>query len=148
MSTQAQPRHVTRLGKVNKYVIALGIIKLGTVLSRLSIGTSWFQIGVESYKPQFLENPKIMKASAGPSQISYSTLKTHLHSYEAHVPEKIHGLEEIRLREVPETLDQRKKDSNAFLEKTEVTALVEWKLFVFPSCSQTKNVQALTSEIY
>ena len=95
-----------------------------------------------------LENTKTMKVSDSPSQINYSTFQLHLHSYEAHVPEKIHGLEEIRLKEIPETLDQRKKDSDAFLEKTEVTALVEWKLFVFPICSQTTNVQALTSDIH
>lgn len=69
-----------------------------------------------------------MKASDSPSQIGCSAFHTHLHSYAAHVPEKIHGLEEIRLREIPEALNQRKKDSDSFLEKTEVTALVEWKL--------------------
>ena len=71
-----------------------------------------------------------MKSSDGPSQINHSTFQSHLHRYEAHVPEKIHGLEEIRLREVPETLDQRRKDGSAFLEKTEVVALVDWKLCV------------------
>lgn len=73
-----------------------------------------------------------MNASDSSSQISCLTFQNHLHSYEAHVPEKIYGLEEIRFRELPETLEQRKKAGGAFLEKTEVTTLVEWKLCVAP----------------
>lgn len=72
-----------------------------------------------------------MKAADRPSQISSDTLHTHLLSYDSHVPEKIHELEEIRLKEVPDTLNQRKMDGETFLEKAEVTALVEWKLCVF-----------------
>ena len=71
-----------------------------------------------------------MKATDSPKEISLETLRTHLNSYDSHVPEKIQGLEEIRLRTIPETLAQRKKDGKAFLEKAEVISLVEWKLYV------------------
>ena len=73
-----------------------------------------------------------MNASDSSAQISYSSFQSHLHGYEARVPEKIHGLEETRFKELPRTLDQRKKAGEAFLEKTEVMALVEWKLCVAP----------------
>lgn len=69
-----------------------------------------------------------MKATDSPSRISLDTLHAHLLSYESHVPDKTRGLEELRLSTIPETLVQRKKDGEAFLEKTEVTSLVEWKL--------------------
>ncbi len=70
-----------------------------------------------------------MKPEDTASQISYSKLKTHLDAYPDYVPEKIQALTEMRLREVPETLAQRAQTGAAYLEKTEVTALVEWKLY-------------------
>lgn len=72
-----------------------------------------------------------MKATDSPSQISLDRLHTLLTSYDSYVPDKIRGLEELRLRTIPETLTQRKKDGELYLEKTEVTSLVEWKLCVF-----------------
>ncbi|KAK3175298.1 hypothetical protein OEA41_002545 [Lepraria neglecta] len=69
-----------------------------------------------------------MKDTDSPTKITLKSLQTHLQSYESHVPEKIQGLESLRLNEIPEILAQRKKDGDAFLEKTEVTSLVEWKL--------------------
>ncbi|KAL9065791.1 MAG: hypothetical protein Q9161_008016 [Pseudevernia consocians] len=69
-----------------------------------------------------------MKAADSSSQITLDTLHTHLLSYDSHVPDKIQGLEELRLSTIPENLVQRKKDGEPFLEKTEVTSLVEWKL--------------------
>ncbi|CAD6563621.1 MAG: hypothetical protein ASARMPRED_000094 [Alectoria sarmentosa] len=69
-----------------------------------------------------------MRATDRPAEINLSTLHAHLLSYHSHVPEKIQGLEELRLNTLPETLLQRKKDGGSFLEKTEVTSLVEWKL--------------------
>lgn len=77
-----------------------------------------------------------MKSTDSPSEVTSKTLQSHLLLYDSHVPGKIQGLEEIRLKQVPETLDQRKRDGEAFLEKAEVTALVEWKLFV-PSSTYT-----------
>ena len=41
---------------------------------------------------------------------------------------QLSDLEELRLSTIPQTLAQRKGDGNAFLEKSEVTSLVEWKL--------------------
>jgi len=74
-----------------------------------------------------------MEATDSPAHFTLSTLQTHLTSYESHVPSKIAGLEELRLTTIPETLTQRTKDGDPFLEKTEVTRLVEWKLCVLPS---------------
>ena len=71
-----------------------------------------------------------MKATDSPSQISVETLHTLLLNYDSHVPDKIQGLEELRFSTIPETLAQRKEDGESFLEKTEVTSLVEWKLCV------------------
>lgn len=69
-----------------------------------------------------------MKFNLNASSLSYSDFKYHLGNYPDYVPKKIQGLEELRLHEVPEILNQRRKEGNAFLEKTEVTGLVEWKL--------------------
>ena len=73
-----------------------------------------------------------MDVTNGPSQISLDTLYTITLRYNTLVPDKIQGLEELRIIKIPETLTQRKKDSAPFLEKTEVTSLVEWKLCVTP----------------
>ena len=72
-----------------------------------------------------------MKSSHDANHISHQDLQRTLQRYESHVPSKISGLERLRLQEVPEILDQRKREGEAFLEKTEVTSLVEWKLYVF-----------------
>lgn len=69
-----------------------------------------------------------MKANDSASQISFDTLRTHLLSYDSHIPDKIQGLEQLRLSTIPETLVQRKMNGKSFLEKTELTSLVEWKL--------------------
>jgi len=74
-----------------------------------------------------------MKASDSPARITLFTLQSYVESYDALVPSKIAGLEELRLNTVPETLAQRKKDNDAFLEKTEVVSLIEWKLYVSPT---------------
>ncbi|KAL2044766.1 hypothetical protein N7G274_002541 [Stereocaulon virgatum] len=69
-----------------------------------------------------------MKNLDSPTKITLPTLQSHLLSYESHVPDKIQKLESLRVNDIPETLAQRKKVGNAFLEKNEVTSLVEWKL--------------------
>lgn len=71
-----------------------------------------------------------MKPALRAEKINHATFLSQLRFYEDLVPKSLEGLEEVRLREIPETLAQRRKDGNAFLEKTEVTALVEWKLYV------------------
>ncbi len=71
-----------------------------------------------------------MKSSHSAHNISYDDVQTKLHRYESLVPAKILGLEKSRFEDVPEVVNQRKSEGEAFLEKTEVTALVEWKLYV------------------
>ena len=86
-----------------------------------------------------------MKATDSPSQISVDMLHNHLLSYNSYVPDKIQGLEELRLGTIPNTLVQRKKDGEPFLEKTEVASLVEWKLYVCPTDILLRKPQHLTS---
>lgn len=74
-----------------------------------------------------------MKATDRLSQISIDTLYALILSYDSHVPDKIQELENLRSKTTPEILAQRKKDGSAFLEKTEVNGLVEWKLCVRPA---------------
>ena len=69
-----------------------------------------------------------MKLELSAEKISYPEFQWRVRFYPDRVPDKIQSLEELRLNEVPEVLSQRKKEGNAFLEKTEVTSLVEWKL--------------------
>ena len=71
-----------------------------------------------------------MKTTLSPDKISYDDYKGYLGMYEHYLPAKIEGLDHLRLEDVPEILDMRRKDGDAFLEKTEVAALVEWKLCV------------------
>ena len=73
-----------------------------------------------------------MDATNEPSQISLDTLYALTHRYNTQLPDKLQGLEELRIFTIPKTLTQRKKDSAPLLEKTEVTSLVEWKLCVTP----------------
>lgn len=86
-----------------------------------------------------------MKSTDSPSQVSFDTLHILLLSYNSHVPDKIQGLEELRLSTIPEILVQRKKDGESFLEKTEVVSLVEWKLCVCPADILLRKSQRLTN---
>ncbi|MCJ1429083.1 hypothetical protein MMC29_006996 [Sticta canariensis] len=86
-----------------------------------------------------------MKPSLSPDNISYVDYKGNLGMYETYLPAKIEGLEKLRLEEVPEVLEMRRKDGDAFLEKTEVTALVKWKLCVpNPPSPQAPSLPGLT----
>ena len=86
-----------------------------------------------------------MKPSLLPDNISYVDYKGYLGMYEVYIPAKLEGLEKLRLEEVPGVLEIRRKDGDAFLEKTEVTALVEWKLCVpNPPSPQAPNLPGLT----
>ena len=73
-----------------------------------------------------------MDATNRPSQISLDTIYALTLRYNTQIPDKIQGLEELRVITIPETLMQRKKDNSPLLEKSEVTSLVEWKLCVTP----------------
>ena len=72
-----------------------------------------------------------MKSNLNSHNVSYDDIQATVNRYKSHVPSKISGLEKLRLEEVPEVLKQRKADGDAFLEKTDVTSLVEWKLYIF-----------------
>jgi hypothetical protein len=85
-----------------------------------------------------------MKDPDSPTKITLKTLQSHRLSYESHVPDKIQGLESLRGVDIPETLTQRKKDGNAFLEKNEVMSLVEWKLYASSTTIHLHVTQALT----
>lgn len=88
-----------------------------------------------------------MKPSLNPDNISYADYKGYWGMYEVYLPAKIEGLEKLRLEEVPEVLEMRRKDGDAFLEKTEVTALVEWKLCVpNPPSPHAPNLPGLTQK--
>ena len=73
-----------------------------------------------------------MDATNQAAQISLDTLHSLTLKYNTQVPDKIKGLEELRIITIPEALTQRKKDGAPLLEKPEVTSLVEWKLCVTP----------------
>ncbi|KAL8684084.1 MAG: hypothetical protein Q9224_006630, partial [Gallowayella concinna] len=66
-----------------------------------------------------------------PDTITYEDFETYLTGYDLNkkrLPDKFEGLQELRYKDVPEVVAQRKKDGEAFLEKSEVQSLVEWKL--------------------
>lgn len=71
-----------------------------------------------------------MKSSLSSDKISYEEFQLHIRLYDQYLPPKIEGLEKLRLEEVPEVLEARRASGDAFLEKTEVQALMEWKLWV------------------
>lgn len=71
-----------------------------------------------------------MKYSLTSEKISYEDFQLYLRLYEQYLPPKIEGLEKLRLEEVPEVLEGRRESGDAFLEKTEVQALMGWKLWV------------------
>ena len=71
-----------------------------------------------------------MKAGDSPDQISYSTICSKASSYSEDASKDLLILQELRLNTIPETLAKRRKDGHAFLEKTEVINLVDWKLLV------------------
>ncbi|KAL8658763.1 MAG: hypothetical protein Q9226_000788 [Calogaya cf. arnoldii] len=72
-----------------------------------------------------------MHTKLAPDTISYDDFKTYRTVYDLEkkkLPDKLEGLSELRYTDIPEVVAQRKKDGEAFLEKTEVQSLVEWKL--------------------
>lgn len=71
-----------------------------------------------------------MKASLKPETISFTEFETNRDAYESFVSAKLNDLEDIRLHQIPELLKKRKENGEAFLEKTEVSELMEWKLCV------------------
>ena len=87
-----------------------------------------------------------MDATNRPSQISLDRLHALTLRYNTQITDKIQRLEELRVITIPETLKQRKKDGTPLLEKTEVTSLVEWKLYVTSINMNPSKLQQLTSQ--
>ncbi|KAL9625302.1 MAG: hypothetical protein Q9204_007810 [Flavoplaca sp. TL-2023a] len=72
-----------------------------------------------------------MQTQLVPDTISHDDFKTYRTCYDLdrkRLPDELEGLSELRYTDVPKVVAQRKKDGEAFLEKTEVQSLVEWKL--------------------
>ena len=75
-----------------------------------------------------------MKKSLQIEYIKLDTFEEVLTRYGSHVPQGLEELEELRYDKIPEIVRQRQKDEGgAYLEKSEVTELVEWKLYVLES---------------
>lgn len=67
-------------------------------------------------------------ASFSAHTVSRVDFNNILARYQDAVPAKLHDLDKLRFESIPEKVAQRKKESDAFLEKEEVESLVEWKL--------------------
>lgn len=72
-----------------------------------------------------------MNSSHNADNITYDSIQSTSKRYGKVVPPQLSGLDGLRLRDIPEVLNQRKVDGDVFLEKTEVLSLVEWKLYAF-----------------
>jgi hypothetical protein len=70
-----------------------------------------------------------MQPKYAPSTVSYEDLQSQLRfGSSLYAPPKgVKLLNELRLNIIPETVQLRKKEGNAFLEKTELLMLVEWR---------------------
>ncbi|KAL9023180.1 MAG: hypothetical protein Q9180_008346 [Flavoplaca navasiana] len=78
-----------------------------------------------------LTEPPNMQTQLVPDTISYDDFRTYRTCYDLDkkkLPDKLEGLSKLRYTDGPEVVAQRQKDGEAFLEKTEVQSLVEWKL--------------------
>lgn len=71
-----------------------------------------------------------MKSSLKPSAIQFDAFKANLDTYQSLIPNTLDELEDFRFHEIPELLGSRQADGEAFLEKAEVSKLIEWKLCV------------------
>ncbi|KAL9591745.1 MAG: hypothetical protein Q9179_007413 [Wetmoreana sp. 5 TL-2023] len=75
-----------------------------------------------------MTEPSVMRPDLYPDRISYDEFDKYLALCYAHTPEKIQDLDRLRYTDIPELVTKRKQDGEAFLEKTEVQSLVDWKL--------------------
>ena len=70
-----------------------------------------------------------MKKTLQIESISLSTFEDALKGYAIHVPPELNELDQLRYNHIPETLQQRRENGGeVYLEKAEVTKLVDWKL--------------------
>ncbi|KAL8995213.1 MAG: hypothetical protein Q9169_005001 [Polycauliona sp. 2 TL-2023] len=93
-----------------------------------------------------------MHTKLAPDTISYVDFHTYWACYDIDkkkLPDKLEGLSELRYTDVPEVVAQRKKDGEAFLEKTEVQSLVEWKLLAkLVASNPVEEVRSTTSAAF
>lgn len=69
-----------------------------------------------------------MRETESICKISYDQLQSLLGMYDSYAPKNIEGLDEMRYNSIPDTLQLRKQEGNAFLDKPEAESLMEWKL--------------------
>lgn len=60
-------------------------------------------------------------------KITSDEIKSSVSYLNDNVSKNVKLLNEMRLDTIPETIQLRKQDDNAFLEKTELVVLVDWR---------------------
>lgn len=60
-------------------------------------------------------------------KITSDEIKSSVSYLNDNVSKNVKLLNEMRLHTIPETIQLRKQDDNAFLEKTELVVLVDWR---------------------
>lgn len=71
-----------------------------------------------------------MKDSQKPETILFAEFEAYRDVYESFIPSELRELDDIRLDKIPRLLQQRKTEGDAFLERTELSHLMDWKLYV------------------
>ena len=71
-----------------------------------------------------------MKDSQKPETILFAEFEANRDAYESFIPPELRELDDFRLHGIPKLLEERKKEGEAFLEKTELANLMDWKLYV------------------
>ncbi len=78
-----------------------------------------------------------MDADLLPKKITYAQFVGIANQYNERVPAGLNDLDELRYRQIPESIQARRKGEGdrAWLEKSELESLVTWKLYASFSCS-------------
>ena len=95
----------------------------GTIVLQRSLKVSSFFTGQIHVSP-----PREMRSQHRSAVITYDDLTTKSKVYDSIIPKDLRKLEDICRKEVPEKLAKRKNDGKPYLDKAEVTALMDWKL--------------------
>lgn len=69
-----------------------------------------------------------MEDSEKPDTILFAEFKTNCDAYELFISSELRELDDSRLHDIPKLLEQRKTEGEAFLEKKELSELMDWKL--------------------
>jgi hypothetical protein len=70
-----------------------------------------------------------METQYSPDRITHASIQTLVESYADYLPADIEALEQARMIEIPDALASRDEgDQDAFLDRNEVSKLVQWKL--------------------